>query len=152
MARNIRTITGVVLLVLVQWSFSSAQANEAQDRAAIATAAEALDRAFERQDKDAAAKLLTMEHLAVTPYYKGPQNVADQLRTLSELKYQQTILGEGVPIIMLCDEAAMRIYAAELRGSFKDQKLPPLVYVSEIWVKREGAWRESFYQATAFRP
>ena len=147
-----RKIAAIVSLILVASSVAPARADEAETRETISKAATALDQAFARQDKEAAKQLMTPDHLAVTPYYRGPQNISDQLDSFPELKYAQTILGEGVPVIILGPDAAMRIFAAELKGGFKGQKLPALVYVSEIWVKDDGAWREKFYQATTLRP
>jgi hypothetical protein len=147
-----RKIAVIISLILVQTGLPAARADEAETREAINKAAAALDQAFARQDKEAAEQWLMPSHLAVTPYYRGPQNVADQLNSLPELKYEQTILGEGVPVVMLCPGVAVRTFAAELKGSFKGQKLPAQVYVSEIWVKLDGAWREKFYQATTLRP
>jgi hypothetical protein len=148
---GMRKIAAIVSLILVAAGVAPARADEAETRESINKAATALDQAFARQDK-AAKQLMTPDHLAVTPYYRGPQNISDQSDSLRELKYEQTILGEGVPVMLLGPDAAMRIFAAELKGGFKGQKLPALVYVSEIWVKDDGAWREKFYQATTLRP
>lgn len=148
-----RIIAAVVsYTILVVAGIAPAQAYDADTIGVINEAATALDLAFARQDKEAVRQLMTPDHIAVTPYYRGPQNIIDQLKSLPELKYQQTILGEGVPIMLLGPAVALRTFSADLRGDFKGQKLPALVYVSEIWVKYDEGWREKFYQATTLRP
>jgi hypothetical protein len=47
---------------------------------------------------------------------------------------------------------AARTFEAELNGSFEGKPIASKVYVSEIWVKRDGAWAEKLYQVTALKP
>ncbi len=127
----------------------AARADEAEAIEAINKAAAALDQAFEK-DNAAARALMTPDHIAVTPYYDGPQSVADQLASLPDFEYEQSVLGD-VSIKMLGSDAALRSFSAELNGSFKGRPLPRRVFVSAVWVKRDGAWAEKFYQVTALR-
>ncbi len=124
-----------------------ARADEAEAIEAINNAAAALDQAFET-DNTAAKALMTRDHIAVTPYYDGPQSVADQLASLPNFQYEQSLLGD-VSIKMLGSDAAIRSFSAELKGTFKGRALPRRVFVSAVWVKRDGAWAEKFYQVTA---
>ena len=142
----------IVLIGLIAVASMPARSDEAETLEAINNAAIALDQAITRQDKDAARDLMTPDHLAVTPYYGGPQNISDQLESLSALKYRQTIVGEKALVVLLGPETVTRRFAAQLKGTFKGRKLPTLVYISEIWVKAGGRWREEFSQATTLRP
>ena len=90
------------------------------------------------------------DHSAVTPYYDGPQSVADQVASLPDLKYAQTIVGD-VSVAMLGPDTALRSFTAELSGSFKGRPIPRRAFVSSVWVKQDGAWVEKFYQVTALR-
>jgi len=148
----LRTLAAIVsLVIVVASSLLPARAGDAETIDAINQAAAALDQAFERQDKDAVTKLMTPDHVAVTPYYDGVQSVADQLGSLPELKYGQTVIGD-VAVTLLGPDAAMRTFAAKLTGSFQGKPIPADVFVSEVWVKRDGAWQEKFYQVTALQP
>ena len=147
-----RKIAAIVsLTILVTAGLSPARAGEAETIDAIVKAAAALDQAFERQDTKAVKDLMTPDHVAVTPYYDGPQTVADQVGSLPKLKYEQTIDGKPT-VAVLCSDAAARTFKAELNGSFEGKPIASEVYVSEIWVKRDGAWAEKLYQVTALKP
>ena len=148
---SILKIAAILCVILAATDLSPARADEAATREEISKAAAALDQAFAQHNREAAKELMTPEHLAITPYYKGPQNITDQLNSLSKLDYEQTILGESVPVVLLGPEVALRMFAAELKGNFEGQKLPAMVYVSEVWVKRDR-WRQKLYQATTLRP
>ena len=115
-----------------------AQASDADTIEAVNQAAADLDKAFEKQDADSAKKLMTPDHVAVTPYYDGVQSVDDQLSSLAELEYGQTVIGE-VTVELLDSDAALRTFAAKLEGTFKGRPIPRRVFVSEIWVKHDGA-------------
>ncbi|HEY8803018.1 MAG TPA: nuclear transport factor 2 family protein [Candidatus Dormibacteraeota bacterium] len=147
-----RKIAAIVsLTILVTAGLSPARAGEAETIDAIVKAAAALDQAFEAQDTKAVKDLMTPDHVAVTPYYDGPQTVADQVGSLPKLKYEQTIDGKPT-VAVLCSDAAARTFKAELNGSFEGKPIASKVYVSEIWVKRDGAWAEKLYQVTALKP
>ena len=139
------------LIILVASGLPLAHAGEAETVDALNKAAAGLDQAFERQDVEAVKRLMTPDHVAVTPYYDGVQTVADQLASLPELKYEQTVVGE-VAVTLLGTDAAMRTFTAKLKGSFQGKPIPADVFVSEIWVKRDGAWQERFYQVTTLKP
>jgi hypothetical protein len=96
-------------------------------------------------------ELTTPGHVAVTPYYGAAQSVAEQIASLSGLKYEQTIIGE-VKGTLLGAEAAMRTFTADLDGTFRGVSIPKRVFVTSIMVRQDGQWRESFYQVTALKP
>ena len=137
-----------VLTILAAISLVEARADDAETIAEVNKAAAALDEAFEQQDVDNVKKLMTPEHIAVTPYYPGPQTVDEQISSLSDLKYAQEITGD-VEVSLIGDAAALRTFKAKQRGSFKGRPIPKHVFVSQLMVKRDGAWLEHFYQVTA---
>ena len=141
----------VSLTILITAGLSPARAGEAETIDAIIKAAASLDQAFEQQDAETIKKMMTPDHVAVTPFYRGPQTVADQLGSLPKLKYEQKIDGKPT-VAVLCSDAAARTFKAELNGSFEGKPIASKVFVSEIWVKRGGAWVEKLYQVTALKP
>jgi hypothetical protein len=46
----------------------------------------------------------------------------------------------------------MRTFTAKLDGNFEGKRIPRDVFVSEIWIKSDGAWQEKFYQVTTLKP
>ena len=129
----------------------AAQAGEPATVAAINAAAAALDDAFEQQNAEDIKRMMTADHIAVTPYYPAPQTAAEQIASLPELKYEQTITGD-VKVVVLGPDAGMRIFTARLDGTFKGKPIAPNVFVTSIMVREEGMWREKFYQVTALQP
>lgn len=84
----------LLLFILAAAGLVEARAADAETIAEVNKAAAALDQAFEQQNVEAVKQLMTPDHVAVTPYYPGPQNVDEQIASLSDLKYAQTIVGD----------------------------------------------------------
>ena len=134
------------LIVLIGLGVLPAHAADV-DAAAVNAAAKALDDAFASGDAASIKKLMTPDHVSVTPYYDSPQSTDDQIASLPELKWTETIEGT-VKVSPLGPDAAMRNFISNLDGTFQGKTLPAQVYVTEILVKRDGAWMERFYQVT----
>ena len=140
-----------VLTFVLAAGIASAHAGEPATVAAINAASAALDDAFERQSAEDIKRMMTADHLAVTPYYETPQTAAQQIASLPELKYKQTNTGEA-KVVVLGPDASMRTFTARLDGTYKGKTIPPDVFVTSIMVREEGQWREKFYQVTALQP
>jgi ketosteroid isomerase-like protein len=147
----VRKLVLSVLTFVLAAGIASANAGEPATVAAINAASAALDDAFERQSAEDIKRMMTADHLAVTPYYETPQTAAQQIATLPELKYKQTNTGE-VKVVVLGPDAGMRTFTARLDGTYKGKTIPPDVFVTSIMVRQDGQWREKFYQVTALQP
>lgn len=140
-----------LLTFVLAAGIAGANAGEPATVAAINAASAALDDAFERQSAEDIKRMMTADHIAVTPYYESPQTVAEQIATLPDLKYAQTITGD-VKVVVLGPDAGMRTFAARLDGTYKGKTISPDVFVTSIMVREDGQWREKFYQVTAMQP
>lgn len=140
-----------VLTFVLAAGIASANAGEPATVAAINAASAALDDAFERQSAEDIKRMMTADHLAVTPYYETPQTAAQQIATLPELKYKQTNTGE-VKVVVLGPDAGMRTFTARLDGTYKGKPIPSPAFVTAIMVRQDGQWKERFYQITAVQP
>jgi hypothetical protein len=147
----VRKIILSVLAFALVAGIASANAGEPATVAAINAASVALDDAFERQTAEDIKRMMTADHIAVTPYYETPQTVAQQIASLPELKYKQTNTGE-VKVVVLGPDAGMRTFTARLDGTYKGKTIPSDVFVTSIIVREDGQWREKFYQVTALQP
>ncbi|HSD92758.1 MAG TPA: nuclear transport factor 2 family protein [Methyloceanibacter sp.] len=148
--RNLAAIF-LSLSVVAATALLEARAGDAETIAEVNEAAAALDQAFEEQNFENVKKLMSSDHVAVTPYYSGPQGVDSQIASLPDLKFEQEITGE-VEVSLIGDDAALRTFKAKQRGSFKGRPIPKHVFVSQLMVKQDGAWVERFYQVTALVP
>jgi hypothetical protein len=147
----VRKLILSVLAFVLAAGIAGANAGEPATVAAINAASAALDDAFERQSAEDIKRMVTADHLAVTPYYDAPQTAAQQIASLPELKYKQTNTGE-VKVVVLGPDAGMRTFTARLDGTYKGKTIPPDVFVTSIMVREDGQWREKFYQVTALQP
>jgi ketosteroid isomerase-like protein len=144
--------TALLVLVLgLAAGLCQARAGDAETIAAINAAAAALDNAFERQSAEEIKRMVTADHIAVTPYYDAPQSVAEQIASLPELKYEQTIVG-AVKVDVLGPDAGMRTFTARLDGTYKGKPVPSSAFVTAIMVRQDGQWKERLYQVTAVQP
>jgi ketosteroid isomerase-like protein len=147
----VRKIILSVLAFALAAGIARANAGEPATVAAINAASAALDDAFERQTAEDIKRMMTADHIAVTPYYETPQTVAQQIASLPELKYKQTNTGD-VKVVVLGPDAGMRTFTARLDGTYKGKTIPSDVFVTSIIVREDGQWREKFYQVTALQP
>ena len=145
---RLTAVFSLMLMVLAGTLLSAARAGDADTIAAINASSNALDQAFAKRDVATIKALMTADHVTVTPYYDGPQSVDDQIASLSELEYGQTIVGEP-SVVLLAPDVALRTFTAELKGSFKGKKLPSRAFVNETLVKRDGKWIERLFQVTS---
>jgi ketosteroid isomerase-like protein len=147
----VRKLILSILAFVLAAGIAGANAGEPATVAAINAASAALDDAFERQSAEDIKRMMTADHIAVTPYYETPQTAAAQIASLPELKYKQTNTGE-VKVVVLGPDAGMRTFTARLDGTYKGKTIPPDVFVTSIMVREDGQWREKFYQVTALQP
>jgi len=116
----LRTTALLVLVLSLAAGLSQARAGDAETIAAINAAAAALDNAFERQSAEEIKRMVTADHIAVTPYYDAPQSVAEQIASLPELKYEQTIVG-AVKVDVLGPDAGNAELHGEARRDLQGQ-------------------------------
>jgi len=151
MERSVRKLALVFLVLGLAAGISQARAGDAETIAAINAASAALDDAFERQSAEDIKRMMTADHVAVTPYYGAPQSAAEQIASLPELKYKQTNIGD-VKVDVLGPDTGMRTFTARLDGTYQGKPIPSPAFVTSIMVREDGQWRERFYQVTAMQP
>jgi ketosteroid isomerase-like protein len=140
----------VVLSLLVLFAGAAlfeTKADDANTVAAINASSNALDEAFTKKDVATIKALMTSDHITVTPYYDGPQTVQDQIDSLGEFDWSQTIV-DGPNVALVSPDVALRTFTADLKGTFTGKTLPARVFATELLVKRDGKWVERFYQVT----
>ena len=143
-----RFFTAILLAASVSGFAMPSMADDAAEIAAVNAAENALDDAFSARDEEKIRALMTPDHITVAPYYDGPQTVDDQIATLAEYDYGETIIGEP-SVIFLAPDVALRTFIAKLDGSFQGRPLPARAFINETVVKKDGQWIEAFFQVTA---
>jgi len=143
-----RSIPAVALATAILVALASAAiADQASDIAAIAAQRDALGRAYEAGDADAARALMTPDQRSVTFVYDGAQTVDQQLASMKDLDVE---VYDAIPptFEMLGTDAALVTTQQSYRGSFEGNPLPGRVFVGEIWVRSGNTWLQKYYQET----
>lgn len=113
----------------------------------VRVAIAALNKAFSKGDAEAAGKLMTDDHIAITGYYGGAQTREQQLRSLADLKLTEYREG-SLQLRSLSADVVLVIYQLSLQGSYKGKAVPPRNYTAAVWVRRGDKWLEASYQET----
>jgi ketosteroid isomerase-like protein len=135
-------LIGLIALLL------GADTKDADTIKEVEKAVRAINEAFQKGDAATVGRLMTDNHIAITPYYGGPQDKAEQLKTLPDTKLSEYGMGT-VEITLLNKETAVVTYPLTLKGTYKGKPVPAQIYAAAVWVLHGGKWLEAFYQETA---
>ncbi len=103
--------------------------------------------ALKKKDKKSYAELLADDYQGVEADGRGERNKIQALNELTaENVYSYTLW--GLKVIPLGPDAAVVIYESTMQFPPKAQVRYSRVYISELWVKRAGQWKELHYQET----
>ena len=103
--------------------------------------------ALKNKDKKAYAELLADDYEGVEVDGRGERNKIQVLNELAdENVYNYTLW--GFKLIPLGPDAALVIYEVTMQFPPRAQVRYSRVYISELWVKRDGQWKELHYQET----
>ena len=147
--RSIRT--GFLAIAMAAAAMTPAFADEAPDIGAIKAGLARLDDAFHTGNTDAIRTMMTPDHLSVTFVSNGPQTVDEQLASLPALKSVEIYDALPPTVATLGPDAALVTMEQSYRGTFQGNPVSNRVFISGIWVKGDGVWRERFYQETVIQ-
>ena len=103
--------------------------------------------AIKNKDKKAYAELLDDDYEGVEVDSKGERTKQQSLNELAEGNVSSYTLW-GYKLIPLGPDAAFVIYEVTLQFPPKSVVRFSRVYITELWVKRGGQWKELHYQET----
>jgi len=103
--------------------------------------------AIKNKDKKAYAELLADDYQGVEIDAKGERNKMQALNELATTNVFKFTLW-GLKAIPLGSDAAFVIYESTMQFPLKAQVRYSRVYITELWVKRAGEWKELHYQET----
>lgn len=121
------------------------------DKAAIGEVEKAvaeLNKAFESGNAALIKQLTTSDHVAITPYYRGPRTIAEQIQTLADLKLDEYKTGK-FKVKLLAKDVAMVSYQLTMKGTYKGKAVASSSFASSVWVRKSDRWVEAFYQETS---
>ena len=103
--------------------------------------------AIKSKDKKAYAELLADDYQGVEADGKGERSKSQALNELAAGNVFNYTLW-GFKVIPLAPDAALVIYESTMQFPPTAQVRFSRVYISELWVKRAGEWKELHYQET----
>jgi len=103
--------------------------------------------ALKNKDKNGYAELLADDYLGVEVDGKGERNKIQAVSELAETSVFTYTLW-GFKLIPLGPDGALVIYESTMQFPPRSQLRLSRVYITELWVKRAGQWKELHYQET----
>jgi len=150
-------IAGLITLALAQQPAMQPKSGESPQAGSLPTDSGLKDmfearvkaewEALKNKDKEAYAELLADDYEGVEVDGRGERNKTQSLNELAdENVYNYTLW--GFKLIPLGPDAALVIYEVTMQFPPKAQVRYSRVYITELWVKRAGRWKELHYQET----
>jgi hypothetical protein len=103
--------------------------------------------ALKNKDKKAYGELLADDYQGVEADGRGERNKVQAINELQDTNvFNYTMF--GFKVIPAGPDAALVIYEITMQFPPKAQVRFSRVYISELWVKRAGQWKEVHYQDT----
>lgn len=150
--KNMKCFVKIAGVVLISALFiGGAMAQDQLPPAAIKTAVADLVEAFETRNAAGIRELMTEDHRAVSPNYGRAYSVTEQIDTLPDLVYKVTGISNET-FNVLDDNAVLLTARFRVEGSFQGKPLPQHIFVSQIWIRESGQWKQKLYQETAIDP
>lgn len=106
--------------------------------------------AFKKKDKDGYAEFLTDEFQAVETDGDGERNRIHVLREVEHSMYTDYVL-QLFQVQELAPNVAIVTYESTMQFPKGSATRYRRVFISEVWVKREGQWKMLRYQETLVR-
>jgi len=124
-----------------------AMADEAATIAEIRAAVVEVDQAYADEDLATIERLTTSDHVSIAPRYGGAALKEGQLATFEALE-RRNFDYSPIEVELLAPDIALVGFEKSYEGTFQGVPLPPRVIVSEVWLRRDGTWRQRLYQET----
>ncbi len=103
--------------------------------------------AIKNKDKKAYSELLADDYQGVEIDGRGERNKIQSVNDLADQSpFNYTL--ERLKVMPLGADAAFVIYEVTMQYTPRAQLRYSRVYISELWVKRDGQWKELHYQET----
>ncbi len=140
-------IAVLALLFIGVLPASGAWADDAALTAEIRARVDELNQAFVDRNMVKIETMVTPDQIAIIPEYGKPITFAERLATFDQYS---VVKSDFTPteVTVLDPSAVLVTYENSNQGSYAGKPLSPRVFVSQIWVKQDGKWRQQFYQET----
>jgi len=150
-------VAGLTFLALAQQSTMPTKVGEAPKSGDVSADAKLKDmfeskikvewEALKNKDKKAYGELLADDYQGVEADGRGERNKIQAVNEVAETNvFNYTMF--GFKLVPAGPDAALVIYEVTMQFPPKSVVRYSRVYISELWVKRAGQWKEVHYQET----
>jgi hypothetical protein len=122
-------------------------ADEAATIDEIKSAVLELDKAYADEDRSTIERLILPNHVSIAPRYGGAATLNEQVDTFEQLERAHFDYSP-IEVELLSPDIALVTFEKSYSGTYKGVTLPPRVFVSEVWLRQSGMWRQRIYQET----
>ncbi|MGA2376185.1 MAG: nuclear transport factor 2 family protein [Candidatus Sulfotelmatobacter sp.] len=150
-------IAGLASVALAQQPATPATAGESRSSISVSASSPLKDmfdakikaewEALKNKDKKAYGDLLADDYQGVEVDGQGERTKIQAINELVETNVFNYTLW-GLKVIPLGPDAAFVIYESTIQFPLKSVVRYSRVYIGELWVKRDGQWKEMHYQET----
>lgn len=137
---------GVLVLAAVLWigGIGKVDAEDLPGHKEVEKGIQVLSQLFVKGDKNGIMGLMTVDHIAITPYYGGPLTVLEELKNLSDHRLEEYGMGKA-KLTSMAKGVVLVHYPLTLKGTYKENGFREV----SCWggLGPEGRkWLEAFYQ------
>jgi ketosteroid isomerase-like protein len=143
------TIRPAIITLVVASAFYvlPAAADDAATIAEIKAAVLKIDKAYADEDPATIKAMILPDQVSIAPRYGGAASPDAQIKAFEHLDRSHFDYSP-IDVELLSPTVALATFEKSYSGTYKGTTLPPRVFVSEIWLKRDDGWRQRFYQET----
>lgn len=136
---------GVLVLAAVLWIGVSAKvdAEDLPGHKEVEKGIQVLSQLFVKGDKNGIMGLMTVDHIAITPYYGGPLTVLEELKNLSDHRLEEYGMGKA-KLTSMAKGVVLVHYPLTLKGTYKEKRFPGSIMLGRSGSRGTGSgWKRS---------
>ena len=137
----------IVAVTACSFPMLPATADEAATIAEIKSAVLEIDQAYADEDVSTIKRMILPDQVSIAPRYGGAASPDAQIKAFEHLE-REHFNYSPMDVALLSPTVALITFEKSYTGTYKGTTLPPRVFVSEIWLKKEEGWRQRLYQET----
>ena len=141
-----------IITVVMACSFPMlpATADEAATIAEIKSAVLKIDKAYADKNVSTIKRMILPDQVSIATRYGGAASPDAQIKALEHQKRKHFDYS-SMDVELLSPTIALITFEKSVSGTYEATYFPPRVFVSEIWLRKEGRWRQRLYQETQIK-
>jgi hypothetical protein len=127
-----------------------ATADEAATIAEIKSSVLKIDKAYADKDASTIKRMVLPNQISIATRYGGAASPGTTIKAFGHQK-RKHFNYSSMDVELLSPTIALVTFEKSFTGTYQGTTFPPRVFVSEIWLRKEGRWRQRLYQETQIK-